>query len=289
MNCLIERSEEEGALLHADNTCARGKGCVSPTVNAGTAFAGPLCIMCLRMEVTERFNRLYDEGVHVDNPPPINPYVNVGGDYPDEYLLDITDPGVYKGVSGPFVRYDPSHYVRVGENGVRQNIPVTPPGSNWFSRLIDVGQSVAVPDPRWFIVACPNGNCSRDIFTLIDQQSATGVDHVVYNLDSGRVECVDCHHPTETIYSGGPCNMVLHRGKHYSRCVFCLNILPLNLLASPQVCGTCTKENQVRAMELNRTCSHCGVVVNVGRRKGGKCVPGADGPKYLCKQHLKKY
>ena len=285
---IISRETEEIALNSANGTCINGEVCVSPTAIPGTALVDGKCVLCCRYETTQKFNDLFDFGVrNTSNETNINPYTNITNEYHENVLLDKTDIHIYKRISGPFIRYDKNDYTLVDDVKVVQNFE-RPKTINWVKTLIDIERSTDPVPSKWFIAHCTTQKCKKKLFSIVDQQSATGMIDTVYNLGTNSLQCSYCKNDVEYIYSNEMSNLVQYNKEDYTKCSFCNTLIKFNVLQSPRTCTTCLNGLVKRAQDAKKVCLYCNVHVNTSRRGGNKSIKQSDGTViYLCKVHSK--
>lgn len=287
---LISRETEEIALSRANGTCANRDKCVSPTVIPGTAIANGKCVLCCRYETTKTFNDLFDFGVEAHtNCEAINPYTNITNDYRKEVLLDITDKHSYKCISGPFVKYNEDDYTLIDDLKVVQNFkPVKT--IHWINTLINIEKQVLPINKGWSIAYCKTTKCKKKVFSIIDQQSATGMTDTVYNLNTGTIQCSSCKVDINVIHSNDKTGLVTYNEEDYTKCSFCNTIVKFDVFSAPPTCTSCLNSMVKRAQDAKKVCLYCNIHVNTSRRGGNKSVVQPDGSViYLCKVHSKNF
>lgn len=289
------RQEEELNLAHSGGTCQNSQECATVTdfgfKRAGTAFVDQKCVLCCRKEVTNKFNHLMlcgkSEGV---NSSIYNPYMVCDTDYPTNVFVDTEDRNAFRGITGPFVRYNINDYKVVGPDQLKQTIP-TVGRLNWYSVLLDLRRSTflksAICDP-WFLASCSNPKCRQDILTIVGQHKSIGMTNVVYDLNKKRTKCAKCMGDVLYTHVDPTLKMTLleYNDVVYTKCLFCDIIIWYNKLHTAQACETCTTTLSEKAFEQTKVCERCGVSVTVNRRGGVKMNDPKTGKTvYYCKSH----
>ena len=285
---LFTRTQEERVLSHADGSCVNGDRCVSPTVDPGTAAVNGKCILCCRYETTKRFD---DHGATSTNAV-LNVYSNCSGDYDTSAYLDQTEPNKFNGIFGPFIRYNKKDYKASNKRrtGVIQNIPRAPSGDiNWIDANFDMDRCLnidIIDREDWHITFCAKKGCKQDIFTLIDQQRAMGVDGTVVDVDSDDLQCAGCRTSVSTIQSNPLSGVIAYKKKLYARCIFCKNVVLFNKENCPQTCESCIKDFQKKAEDALSVCYYCRRPINVDGRNGSETYTiENDQHIFLCRNH----
>lgn len=287
---IVSREMEDLALAHANGTCQNGDSCISPTSVPGTAFVQGKCVMCCRYETTKHFNDMFDYGTtNLIEKGTLNPYTNISNEYPESSLLDKTDIHVFKCIDGPFVLFNENDYTLVDEFKVTQKI-AKPNCINWFETLIDIEKSSLPAKKKWVFAYCKSSKCKKNFFSIVDQQSATGMTDTVYNLETDTLQCSTCKIDVEYIYSNDYTNFVTYNEEDYTKCSFCDTIVKFDVRKSPSACSGCVNMLSKRAQDAKKVCLYCNIHVNTSRRGGNKCITQSDGTViYLCKLHSKNF
>lgn len=292
---VFTRQEEELNLAHCGGTCNNSGNCAMITdfgfKRAGTAFVNQKCVLCCRKEVTNKFNHLMlcgkSEGV---KSAIYNPYMVCNTDYPSNVFVDADDRNAFRGITGPFVRYNINDYQKVGPEQLKQTLP-TMDCLNWYDVLLDLRRSnflKSAKDNPWFLSACSTKKCRQDILTIVGQYKSIGMTNVVYDLNEQRTKCSKClgnvryKHADQTL----PMTLLEYKDVFYTKCLFCDIIIRYNKLQTAQACDTCCVSLQEKAFEQTKVCERCGVPVTVNRRGGVKMNDPKTGKiVYYCKSH----
>ena len=288
---MITRKYEELLLAKADGSCVNGKQCISPTIKPGTAVKNiGKCVLCCRFEATKLFDNLYDVACSdITENVFVNPYNNIDGDYDVKYYLDALDKHVYKGVSGPFIRYNSKHYKTIdNKKGIEQLIPNSEQ-LNWLVHIIDMNRSSFQQyNEKWYMIVCQNSKCRENVLSILDQQNSVGLNNTVFNLGEKKLLCGLCKSQTTRIDSK-PNGLIEWKSNHYTKCAFCSTNILFNSMRFPQACSHCTSQFIKKAQDSLKICCYCNIPVNVNRRNGGKMITTENGTtKYYCKIHFKK-
>jgi hypothetical protein len=218
---------------------------------------------------------------------PYAPYVNLPGEYPDDYILGGDFPaGEYGGLLGPIVRFEAAHYYRMNDNGVATTIPRTGRASP-FTVLFDMTHvSGGVSD--WHITTC-QGMCG--VLDLLDKHFASGVDGIATNLDTGVSHCIKCDGLTRIHNAAKQTSLVRHAGKYYTRCAMCHVKILFDANAAVPLCSHCSTNITKQVTEIALSCAFCGTILHPSSRASAQrfVFDGTGGSDMevilLCKNH----
>jgi hypothetical protein len=294
---VFTRQEEERNISQCGGTCANMHECAMIKdfgfKTRGTAFVNEKCVLCCRKEVTNRFYHLLlcakSEGIFTEI---YNPYMVCDTDYPPNVFIDYEDPNTFRGITGPFVRYDVKDYRKVSTNCLIQTFPETKV-SNWYAILINLSSSNFIKSSAnpWFIASCPNDNCKLDILTIVGQYKSIGINNAVYDLETKCTKCNKCGSRVLYTYADQSLRMTLlqHNDCFYTKCIYCDVIIRYNKLRTAQLCEHCYTSMQERGYQKTKVCERCGVAVSLNRRGGTKYMDKGSGKTlYFCKSHKQK-
>ena len=289
------RTLEEEYLFNCDGSCTSGDDCAC--LSHGVANAGkrlPLldvCVLCARRSTTRHYEYLLDcgnaqEGQRVL----INPYCNQEGDYDVRFYLDNLDRTIFRAVGGPFIAYDPQHYQKVNDCGIKQTFRLIE--RNWLSRIFTFTYTyrLASPkNPQWFAYFCMNPRCKLDLLNFVDQVSAEGSPNIIYDVSQDVLLCLKCKHKATKVFSTcfkNNVHLILkHRGKSFSRCSFCNTMVHFDKYRFPQSCKECHETHVKLSLDRSKICYICSIPVNGGRRGGCQSFDISNKKYFLCKHH----
>jgi hypothetical protein len=276
-------------MARPDETCELGIRCAARTVGGLAGRAVPhvgMCVLCCRRTVTEELTALMFHG-SADDVHVLNPYCNLEGDYGVADMVDPVDKGVYRGVTGPFVVWNPRHYRVLPGGGVEQTL-ARPEPTSWLETLFHMEWgSGADRAPPWAITVCVGPRCrGGPPLTYVNVSMAEGAPTAV-DLDAGRILCVRCKVEVIQVRSHpGSSHMFLeYGGKWYARCAFCNTVVEFNKFRCPQACDSCRAGLLSQARASMKVCFYCSVPVGPGRRGGAQELLVDDKVTYLCRQH----
>ena len=101
-------------------------------------------------------------------------------------------------------------------------------------------------------------HCDK-VLSIINTQSAVGVDNVVYNLAKDRPQCSSCSKPTTIFKADSSTGFVNFKDNTYLKCLICKNIIRFDSRCFPHFCDTCENDIIKISRDCAKMCAYCNV------------------------------